>query len=418
VAKNPGFGGSITQDGMNNAKNIATPFIFQHLQDVKIPEVDITDGKFTNLDVQIAQPDLGNVNITMDSATNAIELTATGINAHMTSDFVFKYIISVSGQADITINNIGVDAKLTVGTQPGTPNTELAPALTVDTMNITINSSDVNVTLSGSAVAKIASVLIPLIKSSLIPTIVSQVESTAKTMIETTANQDLALYGTQITIPYLAGVTFDFSQMLGGPKVTTDNIFELAMDGTFFDINNPETYSFDPAAFPLRDTAGRSLQAYLTDYVVNTNLISAFDTGNALDISMILEKFGKAITTDQIGLAIPQILTKYGSGQIVTLAGAFVNSPGKASFTSSLDSITVNLAVTVSVAGETAISAEFDAAALAGMVNVNTGKLYGSISQHTIGTVSNFSTTLGIDAATFQSQLQAFFDQYISDANT
>jgi hypothetical protein len=75
-AKNPGFGGSITQDGINNAKNVATPLIFKYLKDIKIPEVDIKGGSFTNLDVHIPEPALSDVNLLTVSADNAIELKA------------------------------------------------------------------------------------------------------------------------------------------------------------------------------------------------------------------------------------------------------------------------------------------------------------------------------------------------------
>jgi hypothetical protein len=112
--------------------------------------------------------------------------------------------------------------------------------------------------LPGGAVAKIAGILVPLIKSSLIPSIVSTVESTVKDLMTSTINPDLVKYGTRITIPYLAGVTFDYSQYLGGPTITDKNVFEIALDGTFTDANTPETYTITPAAFTLRDAAGKT----------------------------------------------------------------------------------------------------------------------------------------------------------------
>lgn len=417
-ARNPGFGGSITQDGMTNAKNVVTPFIFQYLKDIQIPEIDISGGKFTNLDIKIDQPLLSNINLTMDSTTNAVELTATGVSTEMTSDFTFKYIISVDGQADIKIKNLTVDAKLDISTQPGTPTSDLAPKLTVEKLNIGINPNDVDITLTGGSVAKIASILIPIIKSTLLPTIVSQIQTTVKTMIETTIDQDLAKYGTRVTFPYLAGVTLDLGQMLGGPKVTTDNILEAALDGTFFDANAPETYSFDPVAFPLRNPAGKTFQGYLTDYVVNTNLIAAFDTGNTLDITMLIQKLlNITVTTDDIAYVLPEIVTKYGSAQPVTIKGAFVNAPGKASFAPDADSIQLNLAVAVSVGDEVAVSAEFDAITASGLLNAKNGSLFGNIATSTIGTVSKFSTTLGMDQQAFQDEVQAVVNKYVAQAN-
>lgn len=58
-----------------------------------------------------------------------------------------------------------------------------------------MNPDDIDITLSGSLVAKIASVFIPLFKSTLIPMIVDDLVKTVTTTIDTTVNQDLALYG-------------------------------------------------------------------------------------------------------------------------------------------------------------------------------------------------------------------------------
>ena len=62
-------------------------------------------------------------------------------------------------------------------------------------MNINMNPDDIDITLSGSLVAKIASVFIPLFKSTLIPMIVDDLVKTVTTTIDTTVDQDLALYG-------------------------------------------------------------------------------------------------------------------------------------------------------------------------------------------------------------------------------
>lgn len=48
----------------------------------------------------------------------------------------------------------------------------MAPKLKVQKSDITINPDDIDVTLSGSLVAKIASVFIPLFKSTIIPLVV------------------------------------------------------------------------------------------------------------------------------------------------------------------------------------------------------------------------------------------------------
>jgi len=208
--------------------------------------------------------------------------------------------------------------------------------------------------------------------------------------------------------------------MGGGPTVTSSEVLEVTMDGTFYDANAPETYSITPAPFSVYNPQGKTFQGYLTDYVLNTNMKACLDTKNTLDITYLLQKFAKVtITTDEIGVAIPELLTKYGSGKAISLKAAFVEKPGVAKFTPTLDSITdLNLAVTLGVGSDVAISAQFNAGAAAGLLNAKSGSLFGNISQHTIGTISNFSTTLGMDAATFQKEFQAFVDSNVATLNS
>lgn len=91
----------------------------------------------------------------------------------MVSDFTFKYLfVKVSGKANINIKNIGVDAQIGLEEQQ-TRYSDMAPKIDVQKLDFNINPDDVDIKLTGGAVAKIASILVPLIKSSLIPTIIS-----------------------------------------------------------------------------------------------------------------------------------------------------------------------------------------------------------------------------------------------------
>jgi hypothetical protein len=416
----PGLGASITGQGITNAKNIIAPLIFTKLQNLQIPEIDISGGKFTNLQISLPQPSLNNINVGFDGANNGIELNVQQASGEIKSDFTYTYLITVNGAADIKIKNIGVDFDIGLETQPGTPSTELAPKLKVVKSIVTIDPADVDVTLSGSLVAKIAGLLVPLIKSSLIPTIVSTVEQTINDTINQTVNPDLQKYGNEITIPYLAGVTFDYSQYNGGPQIASDgSMGQIALNGTFWDIQKPETYSIEPTAFPVHNPAGKSLQGYLTDYVVNTMLQSGFDTGNTLDITYLLEKYlGITVITDWIGLFIPEFVSTYGTGQAVQISASFSKAPGMASVTSDLAEIVLNLKGTFKVGDSVAVAGELDNINFAAFIKAVDGVLTGNISKSSMGALSNFQTSLGITGDHFLSELQGSISKYISVANS
>jgi len=90
----------------------------------------------------------------------------------MTADFSYTYWITVTGSADIKVNKMAIDMEIDLSEQPGTPSTEMAPNLKVQKSDITINPDDLDITLTGSLVAKIASVFIPLFKSTVVPLVI------------------------------------------------------------------------------------------------------------------------------------------------------------------------------------------------------------------------------------------------------
>jgi len=104
------------------------------------------------------------------SPANGLELKANGISVAMDADFTFKYIITIAGKADINITSIGIDFEMDFSTQKANDSAQLAPKLTVSKVSINVNPDDVNIKLSGSsAVIRIASIFIPLIKSTILP---------------------------------------------------------------------------------------------------------------------------------------------------------------------------------------------------------------------------------------------------------
>jgi len=92
AAQGPGIAVSITQDGVSEAKNIITPYIFKALQNVSVPEVDFDGGYLKNLIVKVPQPDINNVNIAFDSVNNGADLKASKIVATADGDFHYKYL--------------------------------------------------------------------------------------------------------------------------------------------------------------------------------------------------------------------------------------------------------------------------------------------------------------------------------------
>jgi hypothetical protein len=207
----------------------------------------------------------------------------------------------------------------------------------------------------------------------------------------------------------------------GGPTITTDNVFELAFNGTFFVAGKPLD-PITPVVFPLRNPTGKTLQGYLTDYVINTFLNVGFETGSVTDITELLAKLNVTLLTDDFANIIPELLTKYGPGLPVTIATGMVGSSAPtAAFTPSTNTFTGNFAITLGVGTETAIQAEFDLISFAAIFTTSTtspGEVFGMIQKNSLGTISNYQSTLPLTSAQLLSELQTNINTQIATLNT
>jgi hypothetical protein len=205
-------------------------------------------------------------------------------------------------------------------------------------------------------------------------------------------------------------------------QITSDSYFEMAVNGTFFDINHVANYDITPAAFPVRNPNGKTLQGHLTDYTINTLAQAGLSTGNTLDVTAILKKLvNLTVTTDNLGVVIPEILSHYGSGKAVGLSGKFITAPCNVKFTKSNAAADIWIAITASVEGTEAIYAEFNAAKAAAMIQTNAdGVVFGDFNTANIGTIAagSFRSAIsGMTAASLQAGIQKVVDTNVALLN-
>lgn len=123
------------------------------------------------------------------------------------------------------------------------------------------------------------------------------------------------------------------------------------------------------------------------------------------------------VTTDNVGVLIPALLTKYGSGKAVAISGKFAKTFSGANFTAAGASAHASLMVTIAVGGETAIQAEFDTLQGAADINSHSGKVFGDISKADLGSISTFSTSLDLTKDALLKGLQTQLDTGVATAN-
>jgi len=228
----------------------------------------------------------------------------------------------------------------------------------------------------------------------------------------------LKIYGTQEEIPYLAGLTADYAQV-GGPEFTAQKIFQMGLNGTFFDAQQAEQPTTTPASFALRDPKGKDAQFFLTEYTIKTALDSSFQSGEDLDITGLLSQYlNVTVTTDEVGTVIPEILTKYGSGKPVGISAKWVSAAPAAQFVPGAMAFSGSVRVTATVDGEVAVQAAFDNADGKFGLHSDSGKIFGKVTEASAGTVeADFKTTLGITAAQLQKEVQDQIDSGVAELN-
>jgi hypothetical protein len=113
----PGLGGSVNQAGVSSLTSIVTPYIFANIKDINIPEIDFDGGNLKNIDINIPAPtSYDDIDLNLVNSDNAVELVANNLQAKLVCDFTYKYIVTVSGKATITIKKMNADLELALST--------------------------------------------------------------------------------------------------------------------------------------------------------------------------------------------------------------------------------------------------------------------------------------------------------------
>jgi len=245
--------------------------------------------------------------------------------------------------------------------------------------------------------------------------IVQQVKTQLPTIINTNVNADLQNL-TVVNFPNITNLAENIA-LTGTPVVSANGWVGAEINGTFFDPQTSYDIPYTVATIPPRDEAGKDFQLFLTDYTVNTHLLARHQAKEQVDITAYLSQLGVSITTDKLGAAIPQLVTKYGSGVPVTVKIQLTKEVPQFKFTTADASLTGSNIITLVVNGENALVAENDGASIVGHITNVGGKIFGKIESYSLGTITIQSTTLGVDSATLATEFNTFVKNNVDAIN-
>lgn len=201
------------------------------------------------------------------------------------------------------------------------------------------------------------------------------------------------------------------------PVVSEKGYIDRQIVATFFNTDQQTKAPGTPVAIPTRVDSGKDFQFFLTDYTVQSLLFSRYQAQQTDNLTDLLSLANLTLTTDDLALAFPQFVTKYGSGVAVDALYQFTKDVPSFKFTADNAQISGSNIITLQVKGEKALVALNENANLATHLFIKDAKLFGKIDNYSTGKITIQSTTLGVDPATLVSQFETFAKNTVESIN-
>ncbi|TNV82497.1 hypothetical protein FGO68_gene7651 [Halteria grandinella] len=282
----------------------------------------------TNIEVTLKQPkDIEeDIDFYLNPKNNSVLFKGKQLEAEIVGDFKVKLLlIQVTGKAFVNVSNMNLTLEVALDTQKLSTN-KLAPALTLEDIQIDLDPDNISIRLEGGMVTKIASLFTELFKKEIIGQIVSNTRMQAQIIVEEDINKELAQYGAEVRVPEFDSLKVDYS-LVARPVVL--DFIAMEINGSFVDSKQQEPLQGPRVELPYRDIKGKAFQAYISDYTLNSFNKGAFARGQNVYLTNIMATYLGVkefpLTTTLVGKVIPQLLWKYGPDKTVHLRIRFLN---------------------------------------------------------------------------------------------
>jgi hypothetical protein len=133
----------------------------------------------------------------------------------MEGDFVYKFfMMDITGKAYVNMSDMSFDLEVNLTTQDGERPGQSAPAVKLLNIDINVDPDNVDVRLEGGMVARIAELFTELFKKEILTLVIANTEKEIETIINVDVNADLRKFGSEVFIPELDYLKFDYSVVL------------------------------------------------------------------------------------------------------------------------------------------------------------------------------------------------------------
>ena len=322
ITANPGgVALGIDDSVIQNVKKVAVPAIIETINSIKFPEMHNDQGYIKDLTIHLNIPADYDINVGFDEKDNAVVLDMNHIKGEFKGKFSYwwLYMFPVWGDFTATIKNKGasIDTTTVVGSQK-LKNTKDVLAINMKDFNLSLDSDDIDIELSGTLVADFIDFFVWMFKWIIVPIVVGDINSDVPTALTKAVNEGVASTNGLIDIdlsPIIGSkmvLGFDHSFTVH-PKVSSEQL-DLYLNGTIFDYNKGE---FVPqkgnADLYLNPHTIRTLQIDLSAYVVDS-VLSTLQKDQILNLTLTNDLFNGTfnLTTTTLNGLLPGLETKYG----------------------------------------------------------------------------------------------------------
>jgi len=275
-AVNPGFISSVTQAGLNYAKDVGIEYLKEDVSSINIPDQSGTAhvSVIGDIDWTLSSIVLKGLSFPTSSiATKAgtgVALSVSDMSASITLNWHYKEHswphVSGSGSADITVSQTSIAATIGI--------TNVNEKVHATAVSDSVSIGDLDIKVHGGA-SWLYQLFVDVLKGTIEKAASSAIESAITNSINTNLNAVLE------TIPNVQpigdyGVEVDFG-LVGDPEF--DSNYILAPErGEFYETAKHTEAPFAPPAIP-SVTPSMELQIAFSDYVPNTLFLRFYEIG-------------------------------------------------------------------------------------------------------------------------------------------
>ncbi len=190
----------------------------------------------------------------------------------------------------------------------------MLPAITFDMFALQIDADLVDIDISGSIVADVVNLFIPLVKGFLIPSIVDSINDATPVLIESEINTMLYNSHGLLVLEKLGGLGLDFAYT-AVPKVS-DTQIDFYMNATVFNNSFGVVPPVDTIGDLLIDVATfDTVQIDISQYMVDSVFLTLYESDRLkleIDNEMIPATSALSLTTSSLEEFLPGLVATYG----------------------------------------------------------------------------------------------------------